>query len=164
MHSGLYKPVFQTGYVTQDIDRAKEQFARTMGIANWYISPAASLPSQNGGSMDVQIAMAFVGPTMVEVIACKGGDDALYRDALPDDRFAVRLHHLGFRLHSDEEWEAMLAEGKRQGLRIAMDVKTASTRALYFDTREVLGHYLEYLYYFDEPNSSIPRVPQNPVE
>jgi hypothetical protein len=28
----------------------------------------------------------------------------------------------------------------------------------------VLGHYLEYLYYFDEPNSSIPRVPQNPVE
>lgn len=163
MLTGLYRPVFQTGYVTHDLDRAMELFAKTQGVRKWFRPPTGRLPVRGGGELQVEIAMALLGGTMIEIIACKGGNDQLYSQILPDDRFAVRLHHLGFRLDSDAEWDEMLALGQQQGYAVAMDVKTSSTRALYYDTRETLGHYIEYLHYFDEPNSSLPRVPQNLV-
>lgn len=158
---GLFLPVFQTGYVTNDIDQAVGLFADTQGIGQWFRSPTGTLPSPDGGTMDVVIALAWIGHTMVEIIGCQGGNDQIYRRILPTDRFGVRLHHLGFRLNSEDEWAQMLDHGKRQGYKIALEVETRSTRALYFDTREALGHYLEYLYYFDEANSSLPHIPQN---
>lgn len=161
MLSGLYRPVFQTGYVTQDLDRAMDLFAKTQGVKDWFRSPSGRLPSIGGGEMSVQVGLAWQGDTMIEIIGCLGGDDTIYRQILPDDRFAVRLHHLGFRLNSDEEWEQMKRLGAAQGYEVALELSTSSTRALYFDTREDLGHHIEYLYYFDEPNSSLPLIPQN---
>ena len=122
MQLGLYRPVFQTGYVTQDLDRAIALFTETQGVEKWFRPPGFQLPSPDGGDMEIEIAMAFLGPTMIELIACKGGNDGLYRQILPDDRFAVRLHHLAFRLNSDAEWDEMLRLGQRHSYAVALDV------------------------------------------
>lgn len=161
MLPGLYGPVFQTGYVTEDLDRAIDLFARDHGIVNWFRTPTVTLATVTGGEMSVDIGLAWVGRTMVEIVALGGGDDHLYRQILPPGEFAVRFHHLGYRIHNADEWKALQDLAAEKGLKTVLDVKTASTDAIYLDTRDRLGHYMEYLYYHDEPNSSLPRIPQN---
>ena len=73
----------------------------------------------------------------------------------------MQLHHLGYRLHSDAEWQAMLDQIKARQQKIVLTVQTPTTRALYIDTFAALGHYTEYLFYQDEASSSLPKIPQN---
>lgn len=160
MIPGLYGPLFQAGYVTLDVERATDLFRRTQGVNDWFLSPTGTLPTRGGG-MQVRVALAWMGDTMIEIIGCEGGDDGIYRQILPRDEFAVRLHHIAFRLRDEAEWQAMLEGGRRHGYDLALSVETASTRAAYLDTRAALGHYVEYLYYFDEARSSLPHIPQN---
>ena len=66
---GLYLPVFQTGYVTNDLDQAIRLFTDTQGIGKWYRSPTGTLPSPDGGTN-------MVAPIAVAMSA-RGVDDAV---------------------------------------------------------------------------------------
>lgn len=157
----IYQPVFQMGYVTEDLDQAIELFSERYTISEFYRTPEVTMNAVGAGDMKVKIGLAWNGPTMIEIICLLGGDDQLYRQVLPDRGFAVRFHHIAIRLHSDAEWDAMLAQARKANHKTVLQVQVPSTRALYLDTRNDLGHYLEYLYYHDPENSSLPRIPQN---
>jgi hypothetical protein len=153
--------VFQTAYVTTDTNRALEILKRRYGVGEFLRSGTRTIPLVAGGEMTLELSFAWVGATMIELIEPVAGAIGIYRDYLPSEGFGTRFHHVGVRLHSEEQWRAMLEEVESRRHRIMLEVRTPSTRALYIDTREELGHYVEYLYYMDVPNSSLPRIPQN---
>jgi len=140
--SGLY----QIGFVTTDLERAMVLFAETYGISRFKIrrdlTSAPGMPR-----MTVHLAHAYVGPMMIELIEPAGGEDALYRDILPRHGFAIRPHHYGFMVRSEQELDRISAALETRNVPIAVDASMPEVaRAVYADARSTLGHYLEYVY------------------
>jgi hypothetical protein len=140
--SGLY----QIGFVTTDLAEAMVLFADTYGISRFKIrrdlTSAPGMPK-----MTVHIAHAYVGPMMIELIEPAGGDDALYREILPRHGFAIRPHHYGFMVRSEQELDRISAALETRNVPIAVDAFLPGVaRAVYADARSTLGHYLEYVY------------------
>ncbi len=152
---------FQTAYVTTDMERALSSMREQFGIHSFLRSGRRMLPLESGRQMTMEIALAWVGDTMVEVIHPIADDVAVYADWLPKQGFGLRFHHLAFRLHSMDEWNRNLDEIERRGHKVIFQLTASNTKALYIDTAAALGHYVEYLYYMDPPNTSLPRIPQN---
>jgi hypothetical protein len=157
----VYGQVFQTAYITNDMDEAVRVFADRFGVPDFLRSGPRELAPSDIAPMRVEIALAFVGESMIEIIQPLGLNDSLYRQVLPESGFALVFHHIAHRLHSDAEWDAMLRSAEARGHPIAMQGEASNTRFLYIDTRASLGHFIEYLYYMDPANSSLPRIPQN---
>jgi len=140
--SGLY----QIAFVTTDLEQAMSLFAGTYGISKFKVrrdlTSGPEMPI-----MTVHVAHAYVGPMMIELIQPAGGDDTLYRDILPEDGFAIRPHHFGFMVRSEEELERISTALETRNVPIAFDASMpAIARAVYADARSSLGHYLEYVY------------------
>lgn len=145
----LFRPLFQLGYVTDDIERASAELQRDFGIAAFAQIPGLDVSAPNGGTMSVNFAMAWAGDTMVELIQPCGGDDAMLRDVLPVESTgapAVRLHHVAY-LVADL---AALDAARQQYVDLGIDipVQGVGMEMVYFfyaDTRARLGHYSEYV-------------------
>jgi hypothetical protein len=140
--SGLY----QIGFVTTDLEEAMALFSDTYGISKFKIrrdlSSAPGMPR-----MTVHLAHAYVGPMMIELIQPAGGEDALYREILPHNGFAIRPHHYGFMVRSEQELDRISAALETRSVPIAVDASMPEVaRAVYADARSTLGHYLEYVY------------------
>src|SRR5262249_52532337 len=140
--AGLY----QIAFVTTDLDEAMLLFADTYGISKFKVrrdlSSAPGMPS-----LTVHVAHAYVGPMMIELIQPAGGEDTLYREILPRDGFAIRPHHFGFMVRSEQELERISAALETRNVPIAFDASMPGVaRAVYADARSSLGHYLEYVY------------------
>jgi len=140
--SGLY----QIAFVTTDLDQAMVLFADTFGISKFKIKrDLCSAPGMP--RMTVHIAHAYVGPMMIELIQPAGGEDALYREILPRNGFAIRPHHYGFMVRSEQELDRISAALETRNVPIAVDASMPEVaRAVYADARSTLGHYLEYVY------------------
>jgi hypothetical protein len=139
----MRKEQFQTGYVTNDLDRACELLRAKYGIGEF-----SFLEGEMGEGGSIRVAFAWVGGNMYEIIDAKGGKEAeFYTSRLPaDGSFALVFHHLGYMIHSDEEWAAVKAEIAEREMNVALDVATGGFMdAIYIEAPE-LGHYLEYLY------------------
>jgi hypothetical protein len=158
----LLREVFQLGYVATNIDAAVGIFKQRYGVHHFLRSGIKTIPLIGGESMTLSLAFAWLGPTMIEIIEPVGGSVNIYRRHLPESG-APRLHHIGVRLHSDAQWQAMREAISVSGLSTLLEVQVPTTRALYIDTYAELGHYTEYLYYSDVPNSTLPHIPQNIV-
>jgi hypothetical protein len=138
----LTKMHFQVAYVTSDLARAKALFAERYGLKG-YAEMGGDDPA-TGDSLNV--ALAWAGGTMYELIEAHGPAWGFYHSRLPAEGFAVRHHHLGYLLQSEAEWDALEAEIARQGRAVAFRaVMDGFMRAIYIDAPE-LGHYLEYIY------------------
>jgi len=132
---------FQTAYVTNDLDRACETLRQAYGIETF-----SFLEGEMAGGGFIRVAFAWVGGTMYEIIDAKGPDDAFYTARLPKDEFALRFHHLGFLIHSQEAWDGLRAEIAADGRPIAFESRNPGfLDAMYIEAPE-LGHYLEYLF------------------
>jgi hypothetical protein len=161
-HSGLVLgQTFQTAYVTTDMDRALAIFRERYGIGQFLRSGRRTIPLEPSGQMTMEIALAWAGDTMIEVIQPLADEVAVYADWLPREGFGLRFHHVAVRLHSTAEWNEMLRMNEKLGHRVCFRLTASNTKALYIDTAAELGHYVEYLLYLDPPNSSLPRIPQN---
>jgi len=157
--SGLY----QIAFVTTDLDEAMGLFAETYGIRKFKIKrDVRSAPGMP--RMSVHIAHAYVGPMMIELIQPAGGEDKLYRDILPIDEFAIRPHHFGFMVRSEQELERISAALDARNVPIAFGTaQPGIARAVYADARTTLGHYLEYVYLEpDARHGYYAQVPHNP--
>lgn len=153
--------IFQTAYVTTDMDCAVAIFRDRYGIGQFFRSGRRTVPLESSGQMTVEIALAWSGDTMIEIIQPLADDVAIYADWLPREGFGLRFHHVAVRLHSTSEWDEMLRRNEKLGHRVIFRLTASNTRALYIDTAAELGHYVEYLLYLDPPNTSLPRIPQN---
>jgi len=154
-------PVLQLAYVTTNMDSACRAMDSKFGIRRFWRTGVRVIPLDAGGEITIEVALAWVGAMMVEVIQPLGGDVAVYRDWLAGWGSGLRFHHVGVRLYCEEEWQDAIDQCGQQGLKILFSITGAASKVFYVDTRDAIGHYLEYLYYFDVPNSSLPRIPQN---
>lgn len=136
---------FQHGYVTSDIDRAVEHFGRELGITRFSVSERTLAPvSARTGPMIIRcrIAFAWLDGLMIEVIEPLSGDVGIYASALPESGFGLVLHHLAYLVDDSVDW----AEFRRHVDPASLVFEASGAISyLYVDTRQTLGHYLEYL-------------------
>lgn len=57
---------------------------------------------------------------MVEIISISQDWQEIYKDFIPSDPSAVRLHHHGFRLRTAKQWEQVVERVERSGFATLM--------------------------------------------
>src|SRR6185369_14951139 len=138
----LFGTLFQAAYVTNDVVRAMAEFSSAYGIQR-FLGPNPFELRSGGQSMKIKTALAFVGPTMVELIEPDGGADGLYRDFLPKNDFAIRHHHYASLVENDAQWTDLVQRIENSKRRVVLDGDMSGVRFMYIDTLKHLGHYME---------------------
>lgn len=129
---------YQFGFIAGDLDFATRRLGEHHGIRHFRRKRANDW---------MESAHAYVGETMIEIIAAGPDAPRLYTDHLPEAGAAARLHHLGYRIPDVFAWEqlesAILSTGIATPMKgTAMD---GHLRFAYLDTRSDLGLYSEYV-------------------
>jgi len=139
--SGLLRnDCFQVAYATNDLDRACGVFAERFGIGKFRRLEG---PLAAGGR--IRIELAWVGPTMYELLRAEGPGSDFFMNLLPAAGFAIRHHHLGFFIDNLADWAALEAEIERGGWAVrSKSHNPGFLRACIVEVPE-LGHYLEYI-------------------
>lgn len=155
---------FQIGYVTTDLDRATRELGALYGAERFQVNRGAEIETPTGPAR-ADFALAFVGTRQLEIIRPAGGADGAYRNALPADGYATRLHHLGRLITDEREWEgvraAVLASGYDTPIGgIFRYEGVALMHYLYADTRRDLGHMLEFMYRTEAGRDIFAQVPR----
>lgn len=155
--------VQQIGYVTTDLNEAVKRYRENYGIRNFLVIPNNETTIAPGVTANIEVALAFVKGTMIELIQPNGGADAIYRDALPKSGYATRHHHFGYAMFTEDEWVAKQREVEARGIPIVLNGEAPGVmRYQYIDVRADIGHYLEYLYYLGEGGQQmLAAVPHN---
>jgi hypothetical protein len=140
--------VQQIGYATTDCAEAVRRYGERFGVSKFLMLPNTESTIAPGRVAILNVALAFVNDTMIEFIEPVSGADAIYRDVLPSDGFAIRHHHLGYAVSSEAEWQAKQREIERQRIAVVLSGESPDViRYQYIDVRDDVGHYVEYLYY-----------------
>lgn len=132
---------FQIAYATNDIDRACGLFTERYGIKAFRRLEGA-LPA--GGH--IRVELAWVGSIMYELLTAEGPGSELYVGRLPHNEFAIRHHHLGFLIHDETQWQALLAAIKHNNWSMLSKSSNLGFMQSCFVDAPELGHYLEYIY------------------
>src|SRR5579863_3607204 len=93
--TGLY----QLAYATNDFEQALGQCAAIHGVREFAKLPRIDIDLGSGRTVVCNLALAWVGPTQLEVIQPLEGEVAVYAEGLPSSGFGLKLHHLA-RLHA----------------------------------------------------------------
>ena len=146
LHNGCHflPGFFQIAYVTNDLDRAMRTFGEQYGVKRYFEIRDVAYDAQTS----VSIANAYVGEVMIELIEPKGAGHSIYELLLPSgEEFAIRHHHMGhlFERQEDLQLAVQLATQRQQAIAYEGGIEGV-LRAVYIDTRDVLGHYLEYIH------------------
>lgn len=140
---------FQLAHVTTSLDRAMEDFGRTMGLRDYLQMRDHSVITRNGQRAHMHVALAWLGDLMIELIEPIGGDDRVYREPLIGQDYAVRHHHMGRIFPNDEEFDRAMAELTAAGVDFPISATLEETngkcRVNYADLRPQLGYYIENL-------------------
>ena len=94
---GPFAAFYQLAYVTTDLEQALEIFKTRYGVPNVTRVGELALQLDGGGTTIIRLALCFVGQVELEIIEPVGGEDDIYRRALPDSGFGLVWHHVGFR-------------------------------------------------------------------
>lgn len=146
LHNGCHflPGFFQIAYVTTDLERAMRTFDEQYGVKHYFELRDVAYDE----STRVSIATAYAGDVMIELIEPKGTGDSIYELLLPNDGdFAIRHHHMGHLFQREEDLRQAVQLATRKGQAIAYEGGMEGVlKAVYIDTRDVLGHYLEYIH------------------
>ncbi len=139
---------FQNAYVTRNIAGALSKF-KTRGdirkLLQFEVTTDVKTPA-GLGKLTSKLAFIWVEDLQYELIEPVSGLDALYRSALPADDSLV-FHHTCMRVN---DWEDFRARVERQSWPVVIEGGSDALRYLYLDARDLLGHYLEYVWMTDE--------------
>lgn len=137
---------YQNAYVTRNVDKAVAQFRARADVRTLLETQVSvNLWTPQGEGIGVQkLAFVWVGDMQFELIQPIEGDVlSLYRDALPADD-SLKFHHV---CHLVDDWDAFMARIDQQPFPVVLKGGTAGMlEFLYLDTREWLGHYIEYVW------------------
>lgn len=132
----------QLAYATNDFDRALDEFRKRHGVQRFLEMRNISSPTLAGRHAQVHVALAWASDsTQIEIIAPLSGDDSLYRDALDDAGYCIRLHHVGQLAASRADFEDYREKSIAEGVPLVVD----TPYYFYIDTRPTLGHCIEYI-------------------
>lgn len=135
---------FQNAYVTRNLDKGIAALRDKHGVSDFMlIDFATDVTTPHGqGPVKAKVALAWVGHLQLELIEPVSGLGQIYSDALPDDD-SLKLHHIGMRV---ADMDALRAEAAANAWPIAFQGGGDGFSFTYLDTRDTLGHYLEYVY------------------
>jgi hypothetical protein len=156
----VFKNVFQIAYVTNDLRRAVSMFQAEQGVAELAIFDDFTLDVDGDRRAVINVALAYVGETQLEIIEPVSGEVDLYRTWLPEE-FALRHHHFCHRLDSVAELDALRSEYERRGYGIPLTASLGATRLFYADTTTLLDHYQEYAWIDEEAEKFMATLPRN---
>lgn len=132
---------FQMAYVTNDMQKARALFQQRLGIREF-----TRLAGETAAGGFVEAEFAWVGTIMYELVCPRGPGSEIFSDRLPaSDDFVIKHHHLGYLVHNQAQWDALMANAERSKLRIEAHNSNPLVEVCFVEVPE-LGHYLEYLY------------------
>jgi catechol 2,3-dioxygenase-like lactoylglutathione lyase family enzyme len=131
---------FQIAYATTDMDRALALFADRFGVREFR---RLAGPLAKGGQIRMEIGWA--GGVMYELLWAEGPGSEVFRAGLPDEGFAIVPHHLGYRVSTAEDWEALHREVEAKGLEILHRTDAPGFLKAIIVAEPDLGHFLEYI-------------------
>jgi hypothetical protein len=151
----------QFGYVTNDMDAAIAKLSADWGVSRWRCGNPMKLRVKTDTHCTIKAALAYVGPTMLELIQPLDGDMSLFGPAMPQgEPGGIRLHHLAFGVRSEAQWQKMVRAVAAKRLRVTkVDDPDLPLRTLYLDFG--LGHQNEYLLLDEAGRKLFASVPQN---
>lgn len=157
MSGGAFLPMggfYQFGYVTRDLDAAIETLRTQFGIEHY---------RRKRNAPWMEAVHAWTGDTQIEVLQLGEGAPEMYFDYIPEQPGKLRLHHLGRRLGSIEEWKALerVIDDTKLDTPLRADAMDGHLRAIYVDTRDLLGIYSEYVFFSGPALNIYDDVPRN---
>jgi hypothetical protein len=146
--------LYQFGFVTRDLDAAIETLRSRFGIAKYR-------RKQTTPSMEA--IHAWVGDKQFEVLKLSEGAPQMYFDFIPQAPGEIRLQHVGIRVETPEDWEHLRAAIKAGGYETPLDaeVMDGNLKAIYVDTRALIGIYSEYVFLSGPALNMYDDVPHN---
>jgi hypothetical protein len=158
--ASAYPGFFQIAHVTSDLERAMALFRKTFGLGDFL----EMREHTNVTGARLNVALAYLGPTMIEIIEPLGGNDAIYRDVLPGDQFAIRLHHLAKDFDTDEQYDAEIDALRENAIDLPILASLEETRGkcrmCYADLRPFFGYYVEYLLFTESGKEWLQTIPR----
>ena len=142
----LFKKHFQICYLVDDVHVAMKEWGEKYGIAKWHVMDMVAHHGEGAASRYLALAWTDEG-LMIELIEPVEAVPSIYQNWRKDSGQAYRFHHLGFLVHSDEEFAAIKDELVKSGSPIAIEGKSGDMLEFaYIDTTQALGHYYELIY------------------
>ena len=136
-------------YVTDDLEAGIRFIADAFGVDEVRRFNGAEIEVPGGVAL-IDFVVANAGGTAIEAIQPIGGRDDIYRAGLPE-RSAVKFHHLASRILDQAEWDLLWDTVRRCNLDILVHGESSAVKYVYIDTREQLGHLMEYIWFSDAP-------------
>lgn len=131
---------FQMGYVTNDMAKAEAYFRQRFGVKEFRPTEG----EQPGGGR-ISVRSVWVGNVMYEIICATGPGMEIYTEPLPEQEFALRLHHFGYLIPDEAAWDALEAAVVAGGWAVRQRSDTPGyVRAMFVEAPE-LGNYLEFV-------------------
>lgn len=139
---------YQNAYIVRDLDKAVATFcARAVVRLKMQMEVTQELQLfGKPATLSNRLAFLWIDDMQIELIEPIGGDDTIYREAMPDDDM-MAFHHICFRV---PDWAALRASAASCDFPIVLEGGSEALRYLYLDTREMLGHFIEYTWMSDE--------------
>jgi hypothetical protein len=162
----LLAEFFQHAYVTNEMARAKRQFADRWGVRSFLeFESTLELRTPHGTqNAHLKIALAYVGALQIELIEPLGGPAArIYQQVLPTSGYKVVWHHFAYQIpgRGTAEWQQFRDSVGTADYPIAIEGhiqnEHGDLRFLYLDTYAELGHYSEYVWSTYDVNAPVPR-------
>ncbi|TAK98547.1 MAG: hypothetical protein EPO08_18830 [Rhodospirillaceae bacterium] len=152
----VFRNHFQCGYVVRDIDKAIANMGEKFGVSKWQINRlSADAPGR-------ALGFAYVQNVMIELVDVRPEQETIYRSWIPESDTAVRLHHLGYMIDTEEEWRSVISQFKAAGFRTALEGSVGDILDYYYaDTVAELGHYCEFVRLKPAGKSFWANVPHN---
>ena len=135
--------IVQVAVVVKNLQKAMENYWKTLGIGPWsiytYAPPALREPMVRGKLVNysMRLAIAQVGSVQLELIEPLEGP-SVYKEFLAER--GEGLHHIQSRIENVDE---TLAAFKEMGINILMSGKFGEGEFYYMDTEPVLGTVYE---------------------
>jgi hypothetical protein len=135
---------FQNGYVTRDIDQAMGLLQAKCGlhrVASFEVPVEVSTPYGCGIAVS-RLAFIWVNNLQIELIQPVSGLVDIYTERLPSGA-GIGLHHVCMRI---ADWDDFRARAEQGAFPVVLEGGSDVLKFLYLDARDVLGHYLEYVW------------------
>jgi catechol 2,3-dioxygenase-like lactoylglutathione lyase family enzyme len=155
---------FQLGYVTRDMDRAIALYRDRYGVGNFLRFDSRRMEPPGATGPFTEVALAYRGPVMIELIRPSPENPGIYQDALRADG-GVNLHHLGY-LVDEARFETLPADFRAAGVQVpaesvSLDGMGMGMSLHYVDTRGDNGLFSEFISLREGGRQFFDTVPRN---
>lgn len=138
---------YQNAYVTHDLKWAMDACSQRYGLENWTTFEVELDVATPAGpnKQATKVACVWDGALQLELIEPVSGYVDPFLPYLPQDKAdrSLRLHHISLRRESPAE---IAAEIEQLGAPLVCQGGIPDLGFTYLDTRDTLGHYLEYVW------------------